>query len=598
MMQQSTNTGEHIESRSGNFLDVLFRELSFAPNWSSVARRVVPRLVAGTGIVLLLFAIGVLAFRVAFDDKIYPAVVVGDVEVGGLTTAEAREVIEQRAADLNLSSVTFTYEGHTWTPTLAELGATIDTEASIESAVSMGRDESAVSRLSFTGDILQQNQTVPLKTTIDPTKLDAWFDQVDADINNPAIDATIVIEGTTVSFTQDSTGIVVDREAAKEDIIRSLTTLQPIDKELPTVVDEPDLKTADLEAGKAQVEQVLSKPVEVTFEGNVWSIAPEVVSPYMTVTSEMVDGTPEISINFDRNGLASYLRETYAGEVNRAPVNATVAFSDGLYATSPSVDGVNLLANDFADAVAASFLNGHARVNVPVHVTKPQVDSNNLGALGITQLIGRGDSNFAGGSESRDTNIYLGIEAMNGTLVAPGEDFSFNGAVGAITEEKGYTVADVILGEEIGRDVGGGICQVSTTTFRAALNAGFPIAEWYPHTFRLLGYERDGWGPGFDASILQWGDNPANWADFKFTNTTGSWILVQSWASYPYHIVEIFGTDPGWDVEIANYWTEEGGGQKSKEGKVGLATGFTRIVTDANGEVISNREFYTPFMGQ
>jgi vancomycin resistance protein YoaR len=318
----------------------------------------------------------------------------------------------------------------------------------------------------------------------------------------------------------------------------------------------------------------------------------------MTVKSKMVDGSPEIQIDFDRNGLSSYLRETYSGEINRLPVDANVAFSDGLYATSESVDGVNVLSNDFADAVSQAFLNGHERVEVPVHVTKPRVDANNLQALGINTLIGRGDSNFGGGSETRDTNIYIGIEAVNGTLVAPGEDFSFNGAVGAITEEKGYTVSDVILGEEIGRDVGGGICQVSTTLFRAAINSGLPVSEWHPHTFRLAGYERDGWGPGFDASILQLGDNPALWADFRFTNTTESWILVQSWHSYPYHVVEIYGTDPGWDVEIANVWTDEQGGQKSKDGKVGTATGFTRIVTDANGEVIANREFVTSFMGQ
>lgn len=596
MIQQNSDLGERAESRFGGVRGTWSRELSSLPAWSSVVKRVGPRLVASVGVVLLLFAIGVLVFRVAFDDKIYPAVVVGDVQVGGLTAVEATERIEERAAALNLNTVTFSYQGHTWSPTLAEIGATIDTQSSVQSALEMGRDDNAVSRMSFTGNILQENQTVPLVTEIDLNKLNAWFDTVDGDINNPAIDATIVIEGTTVTFTQDSTGIVVDREAARADIVNALTTLQPIDKDLPTVVDQPDLRTADLEAGKAEVEAVLSAPIEVVFEGRSWSIGPEVVSPFMTVRSELVDGAPDITIDFDRTGLSNYLRETYSGEINRLPVDATVAFSDALYATSPSVEGANLLANDFADAVSNSFLNGHQRVDIPVFVTKPRVDSNNLAALGINTLIGRGDSNFEGGSESRDTNIYIGIEALNGTLVAPGEDFSFNGAVGAITEEKGYTVADVILGEEIGRDVGGGICQVSTTMFRAALDGGFPITEWYPHTYRLMGYERDGWGPGFDASILQLGDNPAQWADFRFTNTTSSWILVQSWHSYPYHVVEIFGTDMGWDVQFSETWTSEG--EKGKTGEMGLNVGWTRVVTGPNGEVLSDREFYTPFKGR
>lgn len=598
MIEQNADPGMRADFRFGGVMGAYTREVSRLPDWTSVLQRVGPRLIAGAGVLFLLFAIGVLVFRVAFDDKIYPAVVVGDVAVGGLTVEEATQRIEERANELNLHTVTFSYGNQTWTPTLAELGASIDTPSSVQGALAMGRDDNAASRLSFTGNILQANQTVPLVTEIDLNALNAWFDRVDADINDPAIDATIIIEGASVSFTQDSTGIVVDRETAKADIVSALTTLQPIDKALPTVADEPELRTVDLEAGKAQVEAILSTPVEVAFEGRSWTIAPEAVTPFMTVHSERVNGEPEVEVAFDTNRLANFLRETYSGEINRLPVDATVAFSDGLYATSASVDGASVLANDFANVVAASFLNGHQRVDVPVFVTKPRVDSNNLGALGINTLIGRGDSNFAGGSESRDNNVYLGIEALNGTLVPPGEDFSFNGAVGAITEEKGYTIADVILGEAIGRDVGGGICQTSTTMFRAAINGGFPITEWYPHTFRLLGYERDGWAAGFDAAIFQLGDNPANWADFRFTNYTSGWILVQSWTSYPYHVVEIFGTDMGWDAEIANYWMDEDGGQKSKAGKVGAAAAFTRIVTDANGEVVSNREFYTPFMGQ
>ncbi|HWV23877.1 MAG TPA: VanW family protein, partial [Thermomicrobiales bacterium] len=316
-------------------------------------------------------------------------------------------------------------------------------------------------------------------------------------------------------------------------------------------------------------------------------------------------------IGFDRNALGSWLRETYSGEINRAPVDAAVAWNGGLYATSASQDGAAVLTNEFADVVADSFLNGHDRVDVPVHVTKPKIDSNNLGALKIDTLLGRGDSNFEGGSEERDHNIYTGINAVNGTLVAPGENFSFNGAVGAISEDTGYVESGVILGESIGRDVGGGICQVSTTVFRAALLGGFPMPEWYPHTYRLLGYEHDGWGPGYDASILQLGDNPALWADYKFTNTTDGWLLVQSWTSYPYAVVEIYGHDMGWKVDISDEWISDPIKGEDMEvidntlpaGSIvpyaqpsdGLSVGFTRTVTDKNGEVIGDRWFQTDF---
>ena len=584
------------------------------PDWADAAKRIAPRVVGGLGLVLLVLAVGLLAFRVMFDDKIYPAVVVGDVEVGGLTLAQAQDRLDARASELNEHSISFTYNGQTWTPSLQEIGATIQTDTSLSEAHALGRGDNAVSRLAFTGNIIRGDQTVPLETHLDLNALDAWFDKVDADIGNPAINAGIVVDGTDISFTEDSTGIVVDREAAKAQIMDTLQTLRPIDAELPTVVDEPEIRVADLEAGRAQVQHVLSQPVRVDFEDKSWKIEPATISQFLIVESAMVDGEAVTQIDFDRNALGSYLRETYSAEVNRSPVDATVAWSDGLYAKTPSTDGAALLTNDFADVVADSFLGEHQRLEIPVHITKPQVDSNNLAALKIDTLLGRGDSNFTGGSEERDHNIYTGVAAVDGTLVPPGENFSFNGAIGAITPEAGYVEAGVIVGESVGRDVGGGICQVSTTVYRAALLGGFPMAEWWPHSYRLLGYEHDGWGPGYDASILQLGDNPAGWSDFKFTNNTDGWLLVQSWTSYPYHVVEIFGHDMGWDVEITDEWISDPIKGKDLEvidpklpaGSVvpyaspsdGLRVGYNRIVTDANGEVISERWFETNFLAR
>ena len=125
-------------------------------------------------------------------------------------------------------------------------------------------------------------------------------------------------------------------------------------------------------------------------------------------------------------------------------------------------------------------------------ITKPAIDSNNLDALGIVTLLGSGNSNYSGSSGGRATNVEVGARLLNGTLVPPGGEFSFNHAIGYITEENGYVEAQVIDGERIGKDIGGGICQVSTTVFRAAYYAGLPIdrvvAAPLPH--RLLRVRR------------------------------------------------------------------------------------------------------------
>ena len=152
-------------------------------------------------------------------------------------------------------------------------------------------------------------------------------------------------------------------------------------------------------------------------------------------------------------------------------------------------------------------------------------------------------------TEPRAANIWVGTGYLNGTIVRPGEYFSFNDSIGDITAEAGYVEAPVVDGERIGKDVGGGICQVSTTVFRAAFLGGFPIGEWWPHLYRLPFYEYDGWTPGLDASILQSGPR-SDWGDFTFKNSTNGYLLIEAWVQDQSDFVTIYGPDTGWTVNV------------------------------------------------
>ncbi|MGC4190944.1 MAG: VanW family protein [Thermomicrobiales bacterium] len=543
--------------------------------------------VAATAL-LLVAAIGLFAFRAVYADRIYPAVVVGDVEVGGLTPSQATEKVSARADALEHGLISFSYGGKTWTPTLSELGATVDIDGAIAEANDLGRTGDTAAKLNFTNEILRGDQTVPLRTSVDRDALNAWFDSVDAGIDQRAVDASIVMDGSAPKIAPESDGTIVDRDAATSQILASLQSLQPLSGELPVMVEHPEVRAADLQAHYDEIETALNSTFTLTFEDQSFSLAAKDLAPYVIVETAKGAGSADVRVALDVNELAGFLNDTYAGQINRKPVDATIVWGgSAVEATSPSVDGVTLKPKALADALSDGFFTGKP-IAVPVAVTKPEIDSNNLAALGIDGLISQGDSNFAGGGGPRDTNIYIGAELANGTLVRPGEDYSFNGAIGAITEDKGYVVSNVIFGDTAGTDIGGGICQISTTVFRAALMGGFPITEWHPHAFQIANYEYDGWGAGFDASILQVGD-PATWGDFKFTNDTGGWLLVHTWTSYPNVFVEIYGTHMDRTVDIENYWT---GVQDSGA----TSAGFTRVVKNADGTVLYERDFETYFM--
>ncbi|MEJ7901493.1 MAG: VanW family protein, partial [Thermomicrobiales bacterium] len=529
-------------------LDLALPRVAAIPSSQSPWMRLfafVPRLVMGLVIAVLLVAVGLLVFRVQYEGRIYPAVAVGDVNVGGMTVAQAEDRLGQRAADLEHGMFTFTHGGQTWSPTLAEMGVRVDLSASVTDAQDLGRTGDARSRLAFTGAILDADQKVPLRTELDAATLDSWFDGVDREIGQLAVNAGLVIDGSNVSITDESSGYAIDRPAVTARILAALSSLQPVAGELPMRVDEPALTRSNLTPVLATVEGMIAEPVRITFEDQSWEIEGTMLAPYLLIETALVQGTPTAQLDVNTEVLAAELRTRFGEEVNRVPVDALVGWDDGVVVLEPSSPGVTIKGGEFAGAVADSFLNGHHPVEIPVVHIRPEVDGENLDALGITTLLGKGSSNFAGGVEGRDTNVVLATEFMNGTLVPPGGTFSFNDAIGEITYERGFQEALVVQGEGVGRDVGGGVCQVSTTIFRAALNAGMPITEWYAHTYRLPDYERDGWGPGFDASILQWGENPAEWPDFEFEIYTDSWLLVESTIAYPYVYVNIYGTGDG-----------------------------------------------------
>lgn len=576
--------------------------------------RLLSRAATGLAVLTLLLTGTLLALRSAYGDKVYPSVAVADMDLGGLTPAEARATLQSRAAALEQGTVTFSFKGKTWTPKLEELGAKIDVDGAFHEAYQLGREGNAWDRLVSTGRLAREETYVPLRISLDHVTLNRWFDQVDGELGLPPHDAFLVVQGTTVRVEPEVDGTIVDRAEASRRVQAALQGLAPIAEPLPVIPRVAKVRTADLAAAQQQVQQALSRPIKVRFEDQGWTIAPADLGKFVV---QRVDpartGVEAVSVGMDEEALASWLSDEFTDKVNREPVNATVGWNQGPVALTDSAEGMTLKPLTFARMVSDSFLGNSKPIDIPVTVTKPDVDSNNLAALGITTELARGDSSYVGSTPDRATNVETGTRLLNNTLVPPHGEFDFNRAIGEITADKGYVDAKVIAGERIDRDLGGGICSVSTTVFRAALTAGLPITEWNPHRYRLTMYEADGWSPGFDASILQPEGNPFEPGNsFKFANPTDSWMLVESWADGANVIVIIYGPELGWRAEVseAKYGKTipidppleivddrlaPGTIQHAEAPEEGLVVSFTRDVYDRDNNLIESREFRTIF---
>jgi len=175
---------------------------------------------------------------------------------------------------------------------------------------------------------------------------------------------------------------------------------------------------------------------------------------------------------------------------------------------------------------------GKTQFVIPVEVIEPQPSVVDWARRGVLALVGEGVSNFWGSSRSRVRNIKVGAAKLNGVWIRQGETFSFNAAVGPIDEDHGFVESLVILGDATEKGVGGGICQVSTTVFRAAFFSGLPVLERHPHSYQLHYYRP----PGLDATIYQ------PWRDLKFKNDTPGDLLVLTQVRGSKLYVRFFGT--------------------------------------------------------
>lgn len=245
-----------------------------------------------------------------------------------------------------------------------------------------------------------------------------------------------------------------------------------------------------------------------------------------------------------------------SGVIDIPVQDALFSFENGkVTAFKPSKNGLKLNTSEskrrIIDAFTTVANTNQQRIviQLPVESIQPDITTDNTNRFGIKELIGSGYSEFTGSIPGRVHNVKLAASRMNGVLIEPGKTFSFNETLGDISAATGYQSAYIIKDGRTVLGDGGGVCQVSSTLFRAALNAGLPIAERRPHAYRVHFYEDGGFKPGLDATVF----SPS--VDLKIVNDTLNHILIQAKTDNKNLTLtfELYGTDDGRKAEILNH---------------------------------------------
>lgn len=461
----------------------------------------------------------------AYRDSIYPKVSVQGLDIGSKTLKEGFDILAEKNKNLSTKNIILTYEDQEYSTTLEELGIKLNTDDTLVQAY----------RIKRTNNILSSLQQLFQETDVN------WVYNSDNETLESALGAKVnpalkTLADAKLDYKEGQIIIIPEQEGESLDIPKVAVSIMPLIAKdevrlaIPLNKETPAITASSWESQKSDLE-ALANEHTIFFNDTNIKINPEEIITWITIDQT----TKKIDISQDT--IKEYL-ESVQKNLTSQPVNAKLRFNietQQIQILEPGKEGTKLMMEESSKRIRNDILAGIDKTELFVAVTSPLIDESQFDALGVKTLLGKGESNFRGSSRSRVKNINVAANKISSTLLKPGEEFSFVNTLGKVDARNGYLPELVIKGNKTIPEYGGGICQVSTTLFRAALNAGLPITERRAHSYVVNYYGK----PGLDATIYL--PKP----DFKFQNDTNHHILIQHYIVGTILYYEIYGTSTG-----------------------------------------------------
>lgn len=339
---------------------------------------------------------------------------------------------------------------------------------------------------------------------------------------------------------------------------------------------EVDL-AGEVRTDAGRVASLLRAPFILSDGKNRWSVPSNEVRRWVKTRT---DGETTF-LQLRPSAIYAYLNQHVSPVVNDVGENARVVFKNGApEIKAPGREGKIVDGITTSLAIRGAIVAGRRGAQISFERYRPTVlTMEDFRALNIRDHLGRGESNFTGSPRNRRTNIAVGRLRYQGILVPPDGEFSFNRYLGPVTAEAGFLPELVIKEHVTTPEYGGGICQVSTTAFRAAVNTGLDVTARKSHSYPVVYYGK----PGFDATIYP--PRP----DLRFRNTTKNWILIQTVVEGTKLIFDVYGVSDGRTVMV------DGPNVTEKLPDGSLRTQLRQTVTDAQGKVIHTEIFRSTY---
>lgn len=489
-------------------------------------RRWPRRVLVGAGVVVVL-GLGYVGASYALADRVPRGTTVAGVDIGGLTADEAVARLEDELAAATTEPVDVIANGVEAQVDPETAGLTFDAQATVDGLTGLDLSNPGLlwAQIAGTGE---QDAV----TAVDESALRAALDALGTSLSGAPVDGSVMFVDGTAQATPAEDGWALDPTTAAETLGEDwLVAARPI--ELPTRTVAPQITQEETDAALDDVaEPLVTAPVSVLVDGELAVLQPEQVAAGASFVPE--DG--DLVLQLDGEALTTAVLAQLPTDLLTPAADAHFEFQDDKPVLVPGTPGTTLDPEALATAVASAASAAERTADVELSPTDPEDTTEAMKKLGVKEIVSEFSTPLT--SEPRRTvNIAQGLENITGVLVRPGETFSLTEALGPIDAAHGFVQAGAIINGEHTDAWGGGLSQVSTTTFNAAFLAGFEDVEHTPHSEWFARYPE-----GREATIF------TGVIDMRWKNDTPYGALMQGWVSGGRAYVRVWST---------KYWTVE-----------------------------------------
>lgn len=586
-----------------------------------------PALMTYHALALLCLIIGMLGLYFNyFADRFHPNVFVDDVAVARLSKEEAKEKIlaekyQDQSIDWNNANLILSYQDTTVEEKLKNLEITDNLDETLDQAFTIGHSSNwfenfknlVFSRFQaqrFYSHLSYKQEKVDVLLGLLSEKISLPEDRAQAQLQSSGQKASLVLNRGSLG---QSLNFAASQELISQRLEKNLKDIEPVDFEIEVLVEVKSQELNEEQAASAlsRAEKLVGKSISFTYNYQRFILNDQDLIAALVFT----DGISQDSI--DQEFISKKI-ESWALAIDQPAQNAEFFYDPQSMAVSKFVPDhpatvldqeqtKNQIVGSLQEMLDAPEGQTDYSFDLAVSEEAAAVTLAQSNNLGIKEIIGYGESWYDHSIPARIHNVALTARKLNNILVPPGEEFSFNRSLGDVSTKTEYKAAYIIQDGKTVLAPGGGVCQVSSTLFRALLDAGLKITRRLPHSYRVSYYEI-GNEPGFDATVYSGN------TDLRFINDTDNYLLLhfETDSDNFYMNVKIYGTSDGRTNEIVDYrkwdyrpaaatvYIEDpslpAGSRKQIDwSATGIKAEFTNIVRDKNGEILYKDYYYSNY---